>query len=347
MTRTAVLICPGRGSYNRAELGWLARYHADKAPLLAAFDAIRAREGAEGVTALDAAARFDGRKFLRGDVASPLIFACSLLDAFSLAPDIELVAVTGNSMGWYTALAAGGALAPEDGFRLADTMGRLMHARGTGGQLIYPFMDEDWRDDPARRAELLALVEDIASRKGHALALSIELGGMLVLAGNAAGLAAFEAAVPPLQGRFPMRLPGHAAFHSPLMAPVAEEGRRRLEAGMFGQPRLPLIDGRGAIWWPHATDTRALRDYTLGHQVTALYDFTRAVQVAAREFAPDLFILTGPGDSLGGAVAQALIRARWRGLSDRDGFRRMQEGPAPLLVAMGREDQRRQVAGPG
>ncbi len=339
MSRTAVLICPGRGTYNRAELGYLARHHADKAALLASFDSIRARAGQEAVTALDAAPRFDGRKHTRGDVASALICACSLADALSLAGDIEVVAVTGNSMGWYSALAAGRALTPADGFALANTMGTLMQERGTGGQLIYPFMDEDWRDDPARRAELLALVKDIATRPGHALALSIDLGGMLVLAGNEAGLSAFEAAVPPVAGRFPMRLPGHAAFHTALMAPVAEEGRRRLPPEMFGQPLVPLIDGRGAIWWPHATDERALWDYTLGHQVTEPYDFTLAVQVAAREFAPDLFILTGPGDTLGGAVAQALIRAHWRGLTNKEGFRRMQMR-APILAAMGREDQR-------
>ncbi len=346
MTRTAVLICPGRGSYNRAELGYLARHHADKAALLASFDAIRTQAGQEAVTALDAAPRFDGRRYTRGDVASALIFACSLADAQSLADDIEVVAVTGNSMGWYSALAAAGALSPQDGFALANTMGTLMQEHLTGGQLVHPFMDEDWRDDPARRAELLALVDEIAAREGCELALSIELGGMLVLAGNEAGLAAFEAAVPPVAGRFPMRLPNHAAFHTALMAPVAEEGRARLPERLFGQPEMPLIDGRGAIWWPHATDTRALWNYTLGHQVTEPYDFTRAVQVAAREFAPDLFILTGPGDSLGGAVAQALIRARWRGLAERTDFRRMQE-KALILASMGREDQRAQVTRPG
>jgi len=35
------------------------------------------------------------------------------------------------------------------------------------------------------------------------------------------------------------------------------------------------------------------------------YDFTAAIRSAAREFAPDYFIVPGPGTTLGGAVAQA------------------------------------------
>lgn len=344
MTRTAVLICPGRGTYNKAELGYLARHHADKAPLLAEFDAIRVEAGQESVTALDAATRFDGRKYTRGDVASALIYACTLADALSLADDIEVVAVTGNSMGWYSALAVGGALSASDGFRVCNTMGTLMQQHMIGGQLVYPFVAEDWRANPDRKAELLAQVSEIDAREGHALALSIDLGGMLVLAGNEAGLAAFETAVPVAQDRFPMRLPNHAAFHTALQEPVAQKGRARLPETLFRQPAKPLIDGRGSIWWPHATDTHALWDYTLGHQVVEPYDFTRAVQVAAREFAPDLFIVTGPGDTLGGAVAQALVLDGWKGMRSKADFLRVQD-ETPLLVAMGRKDQRAQISG--
>ena len=33
--KTAVVICPGRGTYTKTELGYLSRHHADKAALLA------------------------------------------------------------------------------------------------------------------------------------------------------------------------------------------------------------------------------------------------------------------------------------------------------------------------
>ncbi|TMV10051.1 ACP S-malonyltransferase [Ruegeria sediminis] len=344
MTRTAVVICPGRGTYNKSELGYLHRHHADRMDLFREFDVIRAETGQEAVTELDGANRFSVARYSRGDVASPLIYAASLADAQALADDIEVVAVTGNSMGWYISLAAAGALSPENGFRVVNTMGTLMQEHLIGGQLVYPFTAEDWADDPARKAEILVDVARIDALPDHDLALSIDLGGMVVLAGNEAGLKAFEASQPVAQERFPMRLANHAAFHTRLQAPVAAEGRARLPAGLFGQPDLPLIDGRGKIWWPWATDTGALWDYTLGHQVTEPYDFTRAVQTAAREFAPDLFIVTGPGSTLGGAVAQSLVLANWHGMSDKAGFRKRQD-ESPLLVSMGREDQRALVTG--
>lgn len=338
--KTAVVICPGRGTYTKTELGYLARHFGDRA-LLGAFDARRAALGQDTLSALDGAASYSVARHTRGDNASGLIYAATLGD-FRALSGVRVVAATGNSMGWYSTLACGGALTAEAGFEVVNTMGTLMQERLIGGQLIYPFVDEDWHPDPARKAELLALVAEIATRAGVVLTLSIDLGGMLVLAGNEAGLAAFEAAVPPLQGRFPMRLANHAAFHSALQAPVAEEGRRRLPASLFSQPRLPMIDGRGHVWWPGATDTQALWDYTLGHQVVETYDFTRAIAVAAREFAPDLFIITGPGTTLGGAVAQSLILADWRGLRSKADFQNLQQ-TAPLLVSMGMDDQRASV----
>jgi [acyl-carrier-protein] S-malonyltransferase len=337
--KTAVVICPGRGTYTKTELGYLKRHFGDRA-LLAGFDARREALGQESLSALDGVATYSVAKHTRGDNASALIYAATLGDFRAIDRDeVDLVAVTGNSMGWYSALACAGALSPEAGFEVVNTMGTLMQEALIGGQLVHPCVGEDWVPDPARKAALMAKVTEIGSRPDHVFGLSIDLGGMLVLAGNEAGLKAFEAEVPPEQGRFPMRLSNHAAFHTALQAPVAERGRARLPARLFGQPDLPLIDGRGAIWWPGATDTATLWDYTLGHQVVEPYDLTHAIRVAAREFAPDLFIVTGPGTTLGGAVAQSLILANWRGMGSKTDFQTRQQ-TAQLLVSMAMDDQR-------
>lgn len=340
--KTAVIICPGRGTYGKAELGTLSR-HFKNAPLLTHFNARRTALGQETLTALDSAPTYSVAKHTRGDNASALIYATTIAD-FAALQDIEILAVTGNSMGWYSALACAGALSPENGFEVVNTMGTLMQTHLIGGQLIHPFMDDTWLNNPARKRRLLALTAEINTRPNHTLALSINLGGMLVLAGNDAGLAAFEAAVPQAQARFPLRLANHAAFHTALQAPVAAEGRAKLPASLFTQPKHPLIDGRGAIWWPHATDTNALWDYTLGHQVTEPYDFTHAITIAACEFAPDLFIIPGPGTTLGGATAQALIIAGWQGMASKSDFQTAQQ-LAPFLISMGMDDQRRLVTG--
>ncbi|MFO1201333.1 MAG: ACP S-malonyltransferase [Tabrizicola sp.] len=339
--KTAVLICPGRGTYGKGELGSLTAF--PHRALLARFDAERARLRQETLTDLDGAPAYSVARHTRGDNASALIYACTLGDRLAL-DGVELVAVTGNSMGWYSALACAGAVSPMDGFTVVNTMGTLMQEALIGGQLVYPFMGEDWVDAPERRAELLALVDAIADRPGHDLALSIDLGGMLVLAGNEAGLKAFEAAVPPVQGRFPLRLGNHAAFHTALQAPVAAKGRAALPDALFVQPKTSLIDGRGHVWWPGAATTSALRDYTLGHQVVEPYDFTAAIRTAAREFAPDYFIVPGPGTTLGGAVAQSLIRANWRDMANKADFQRIQ-AESPFLISMALPEQRVLVTG--
>ncbi|MEQ9696044.1 ACP S-malonyltransferase [Shimia sp. SDUM112013] len=345
MRQTAVVVAPGRGTYNREELGYLGRYHKEKTALFEGFEAIRAEAGQEGLLGLDAADRYAARH-QRGDNASGLIFACAYADFLSIDRDrFDILGVTGNSMGWYTALACAGAVSAPDGFRIANTMGALMQAQGVGGQLVYPFFDEDWRPIPGVRAAILAKVGDIQTRRDHTLDLSIDLGGMLVLAGNEAGLSAFEAEMPRREGRYPLRLPGHAAFHTGLQAPVAAEGQARLAASLFGAPQLPLIDGRGAFWSGRVSQPEVLRGYTLGTQVTSMYDFAAAIRVTARDLMPDVFIVLGPGNTLGASVAKSLIEAGWRGLRDKADFKDRQRR-APVVLSMGLSAQREDVTGP-
>ena len=103
--------------------------------------------------------------------------------------------------------------------------------------------------------------------------------------------------------------------------------------------QYPAIDGQGKIWSPKAFDPAAIYDYTLGAQLNRTYDFTRAVQVAAAEFAPDKIIVLGPGTTLGAPTAQALIANNWRGLSGKADFQaRQAENPA--ILSMGIAEQR-------
>ena len=168
----AVVVCPGRGTYNKTELGYLGAHFPDAA-LLARFDKHRRGAGQPAISELDGTERFSVAGHTRGDNASALIFAATLGDFLSIDRDaVDVVAVTGNSMGWYSALACAGAMSHDDGFHIANRMGTLMQQALIGGQLIYPFVDEDWRPRPERRAELLALVDRIAAA-GHG---SRELG---------------------------------------------------------------------------------------------------------------------------------------------------------------------------
>ena len=337
--RTAVLICPGRGTYNKAELGTLTRTHAAH-PLIAQWDAFRQDSDQLTLTDLDTAERFSNARHTTGDNASALIYACSYLDAQAACKTHDIVAVTGNSLGWYIALAAGGGTNAQDGMKVVNTMGTLMHNHAKGGQILYPFVDENWQEIPNEQARLTALIAQIDERTGHMLALSIHLGGMLVVAGNETGLVAFEQATTDDPTRKPLRLPNHAAFHTELMEGVAQMGQSALPQSLFADPEIALIDGRGNVWQPKSTNLHDLRDYTLGHQITQTYNFTAAVISAARNFAPERFIITGPGTTLGSAVAQALISIKWQGIDSKAAFQARQASDA-LIISMGRADQRK------
>jgi len=340
MSKTsALVICPGRGTYNKPELGYLARHHSGRKQMLATFEAERARLSQPSLQSLDGAERYSVATHTRGDNASLLIHACAYGDFQAIDRDkFEIVAVTGNSMGWYVALACAGAVSLEHGGRIVNTMGTIMQENLVGGQIVYPLLDDAWREVPGRREEIAGYMQDVNAKASQQVYISIELGGMLVLAGNDAGLKALLEKLPVID-RFPMMLANHAAFHTELQAENSKRGLEALPASLFGQPDIPLIDGRGAIWQSGASDRDALHAYTFGHQVTETYDFTRAVQVGVREFAPECVIVLGPGGTLGGAVAQSLIGIDWQGLGAKADFTERQT-TNPYVLAMGREDQR-------
>ncbi len=342
--RTALVVCPGRGTYNKTELGYLRRFHSKRAGLIAMADAYRRGRGQPAISELDSSASYDLSTFSRGDNAATLIYVCSIADYLAIDRNAyDIVAVTGNSMGWYTALACGGALTLENALHVVNAMGTLTHDGLIGGQVIYSLVDEDWREIPGRAAWLREAMHRVNARADCEIHVSIKLGGMLVLAGNESGIAALTAEAPTGPKPHPIHLHNHAAFHSPLMRDVSAKARATLHPDLFRTPDVPLIDGRGNIWRRHSTDLRKLWDYTFGDQVTTPYDFTSALRVAVREFAPDCLIVLGPGATLGGAVAQSLIECQWRALGSKAGFVAIQE-TAPFVLSMGREVQRAMVS---
>jgi acyl transferase domain-containing protein len=344
MKKKALVIAPGRGTYNKDELGYLKRFHSDKGDLIASIDAYREKAGQESVSSLDNRASFSLSEHSRGDNASPLIFACAYADYLSINRDeYDIVAVTGNSMGWYIALACAGAASNDNALHIINTMGTLMQESLIGGQMIYSLVDENWKTIPGRREYLQGLMDEVNAKDGCEVYTSIELGGMLVFGGNAPALAALEKALKP-EGRFPMKLQNHAAFHTPLLAGISDHARGILGDDLFKKPEVPMVDGRGAIWTPYSANSHAVWCYTLGHQVRRYYDFTRAVQVGVKEFAPDNVIILGPGATLGGAVAQSLIGINWQGWQSKEDFAARQK-ENPYILSMGMEDQRKLVTG--
>lgn len=328
-----VVICPGRGSYTKETLGYLKKFKPGIDDFVTDIDGRRAARGEPTISELDNAATFAPGVHTKGENASTLIYACSYADFQSLdLSKNEIVAVTGNSMGWYLALAFAGSLDWAGAFDVINTMGSMMKEKIIGGQIIFPVTDGDWR--PNR--ELKDIVEKTileARDAGGEVYPSIHLGGYAVIGGDASGLSFMMKRLPKIEN-YPFQLVNHAAFHTPLLRQTSERAFEIIGQELFHRPKVPLIDGQGKIWQPYSTDVGALYNYTLDTQVVDTYDFTKAVTVGLKEFAPDKLVLLGPGNSLGGAIGQILVENKWEGIASRADFSSRQK-TNPFLISMG------------
>ncbi|MCA8952533.1 MAG: ACP S-malonyltransferase [Planctomycetes bacterium] len=320
---TAVLICPGRGSYTREELGFVGRTvrAGPIADALAAADAAREAAGRPTLSAIDAAEKFRPGLHLDGENAAELIYFGTLAHVEQLRERYDILAVCGNSLGWYTALPASGALDPANGWRLVATMARLQKSI-PGGQVLTTAVGEDWRPDFGQQVEIQRLLVEIDDRgDDHTCDYSIRLGGHVVLAGTEAAIAALLEQLPKRSvgaREFPFRLAGHGPFHTSLCEPTSVAAAEELAALPVTMPSCHLIDGFGRVHSPWSTDPRELLHYTTHEQVVETFDFTAAVRTAMREFQPDVLLCAGPGSSLRAPVGHCVVAEGWRGVHDKE-----------------------------
>ncbi len=323
MKKRVVVVCPGRGTYTKETMGQL-----ETSSLLEYCDQRRSELGFPTLSEMDQASSFQNSLHTKGEHASPLIYASSVQD-FKKLKNFEIVAITGNSMGWYTALALAGAVSFENGFEVIQTMGAMMKEKLLGSQVITQICNDDWTPSPPLHAEALSAL-DIPNTF-----LSIKLGGYLVFGCESVSEVLKRL---PRRDRFPFQLINHAAFHTPLMAPISQRAFETLNQDLFTPPKIPLIDGRGKIWQPFSTEAQDLYEYTFGHQVVEVYNYSKAIEVAVKEFAPDHLVMLGPGSSLGGATAQVLIEQRWKGIKSKEDFGERQiKDPFLLSFALQKE----------
>ena len=336
MSRAAVVL-PGRGAFTAAALE-----PPDEAQAILA-SALDERRGAAGLLPLGelmSARVFVPAIHLRPANVAPLIYLASLRDAAAMAAEHETVAVLGNGLGWCSALAVAGALDVLDGLRLVQEIGMAQDpgtsgdrpAAASGGQLLYPLTDADWRPIADRRRTLASALE----RAEGGAWLSIELGPHAVLGGSAVGLETLMTALPPVAiagDTYPRPIALSSAEHTPLASDVADAVQRGAAQIVFRQPHTTLIDGRGMRHTPWSTDPAELADYTLRAYLVSTYRFATALRVALREYAPDLLLLPGPGTSLAGVVGALVVAEGYRGIRDRTTYEATQAGERPLVVS--------------
>jgi [acyl-carrier-protein] S-malonyltransferase len=330
-----VVICPGRGTYTKETLGYLKKFRPRLNDFFGILDEKRMALGVPTISELDNEPVFKPSLHTKGEHASALIYACSYADFLSLDPEkYEVVAVTGNSMGWYIALAVAGVLNVHGAFDVINTMGSMMKDEVIGGQMIYPTVDENWHRNPKLVGLIdmaLAEVNQMPDCQAH---ISIHLGGYTVIGGNQKALDFLLKKLPKMEN-YPFQLINHAAFHTPLLEETSNKAFEILSQDLFQKPNIPLVDGRGHIWMNYATDLSEIYQYTFEHQVVRTYDFTKAVTVCLKEFCPDRLILLGPGNTLGGSIGQILIENNWLNIASKTDFSERQKND-PFLISLGR-----------
>jgi [acyl-carrier-protein] S-malonyltransferase len=200
--------------------------------------------------------------------------------------------VAGHSLGEFTALAAAGSLAFEDGVRLVRERGRLMKEAGV--------------KSPGAMAALLGL--DTTAAREVCQHASQQTGGVLVLAndncpgqivisGDEATLEQGLALAKEAGAKRAVKLAVSIAAHSPLMEPASALFRKALEDTAFQTSQVPVYGNVNAA---PLTSVEAIRE-ELSMQLTSSVRWTESVQAMIAAGA-QRFIELGPKDVLSGLL---------------------------------------------
>jgi [acyl-carrier-protein] S-malonyltransferase len=208
------------------------------------------------------------------------------------------ILVLGHSLGEFTALVAGGALALADALRLVRTRGELMQATDPEGGM----------------AAVLGLDADAVARAivGTALVVANDNApGQVVVSGPRDELARAEEPLKAAGAKRMVPLRTSAAFHSPAMAAVAPRLRQAIDVTPFGALRYPVIANVDARVHEHARAMPAL----LERQVWSPVQWVASVRRAAGE-GVSVFAEFGPGNVLTGLVKRILPQAATTNVAD-------------------------------
>ena len=135
--------------------------------------------------------------------------------------------------------------------------------------------------------------------------------GQVVLSGTLEALAAVEDAVKAAGARRVIRLPVSGAFHSPLMAAVADALHAAFESEPWSDASVPVVSNVTA---EPITDAGRIRSL-LAEQVRSPVEWVRSVQ-RMRDGGVDVMIELGSGAALAGMVRRIAPEVRVQGVGD-------------------------------
>ncbi len=220
-------------------------------------------------------------------VTQPAVFLHSVVAQRLLTiekPDM----VAGHSLGEFSALVACGALRFEDALLLVSARAQAMQAACEA--------------NPGTMAAVLGLpdeqVDEICKKQsGVVVAANFNCPGQIVISGEIEAVDAACVALKEAGARRALRLNVGGAFHSPLMAPAAEDLKEAILKTEFHKPFCPIYQNVTA---KAETEPGIIRENLL-KQLTAPVRWTQSVQNMIADGATEFYEF-GPGDVLKGLI---------------------------------------------
>ncbi|MFT5142306.1 MAG: [acyl-carrier-protein] S-malonyltransferase [Rhodothermales bacterium] len=201
----------------------------------------------------------------------------------------------GHSLGEYSALAAAGVLAFEDGLTLVRERGRLMSEAGE------------------RQPGTMAAIIGMDDKDVEAVCSDVEVGvvqpanfnspGQVVISGDLDGVAKAMTLALDRGARRAIQLPVSGAFHSPLMAHAREGLAEALASVSLAAPRCPVYLNVTAA---PETDPEQIRQRLLD-QLLSPVRWSQTL-LAMHEHGAGIFVEVGAGRVLSGLVKRTLGR---------------------------------------
>lgn len=197
--------------------------------------------------------------------------------------------VAGHSLGEFSALVACGALRFEDALLLVSARAQAMQAACEA--------------HPGTMAAVLGLPDEQVDaicknhKDGVVVAANFNCPGQIVISGEEEAIDAICPVMKEAGARRALRLPVGGAFHSPLMAPAAEDLAKAINKTEFNKPFCPIYQNVTA---KASVEPEIIRENLL-KQLTAPVRWTQSVQNMIADGATEFYEF-GPGDVLKGLI---------------------------------------------
>ena len=231
----------------------------------------------------------------RTEITQPAVLTADLaltelLGAYGITPDF----VIGHSLGEYGALVAAGVMSFDDALVAVSARGSEMASLRVG--------------DPGAMAAVsasLAEVEEVlAEVDGYVVVANVNSSSQLVLGG---ATSAVQDAMAKLgqRGREAVQLPVSHAFHTKIVAAVAEPLRAALRRLRLASPQIPVVANIDGSFYPMGPGSEEQIIDLLGRQVASPVQFVTGLQTL-HDAGARLFVEVGPKRALWGFAADVL-----------------------------------------